>query len=103
NNLVTGNAVVASIFTLVYDDNETARSTSFSVCCFAQVPLSSLRILYGLNRFVPAGRTGWIRMYATNNLPLLGASLNVGPSFNAGHNFHTLSLLSTYTITVPVF
>lgn len=102
NNLITGSSTAVSVFALVYDDAEHAFSTSFTVPCYRQFPLAGLRISSGFNNAVPAGRTGWIRMSASNR-PLLGAVLNRGPLFNSGHNLHHLSLFGTYTITVPVF
>jgi len=103
NNFIIGGSGSLTVFALIYDDAEHAFSTSFSVPCYKQFPLASLRILTGFSSLVPAGRTGWIRMNASGNRPLLGAVLNKGPIFNSGHNLHTLSLLNTYTITIPVF
>lgn len=103
SNLMVGNPVTTNIFTLVYDDNETPFSTSIAVRCFAQVPLTSLRIAGGnIKNIVPIGRTGWIRLSASTR-PLLGAILTKGPVFNGGHNLHPLTLLPTYTIAIPAF
>jgi hypothetical protein len=90
------------IFTLVYNDLEVVRSTSFSIGCYSQVLLSDLRVLSTLNIFVPSGRSGMIRMYAPSDVPLLGATINVGPSFTGGHNLHHLTLKSSFTIRVPI-
>lgn len=102
-NLLSGNVVSTNVFTIVYDDAETPFSTSFRIQCIGYLPLTSLRILNGgLNKIVPIGRTGWVRM-SGGGRPLLGAVLNKGPVFNGGHNLHHLSLLPTYTIAVPSF
>jgi hypothetical protein len=102
NNLMTEGASSIGIFTLVYDDAEHVRSTSFRVSCYAQIPLSSLRVINGLNNFVPAGHTGWVRLSCSGR-PLLGAVLHLGPFFNGGHNLHHLTLLDSYTILVPAW
>lgn len=90
------------LFTLVYNDVETAFSTSISVSCYSTFLLNSLRITGGLNTQIPAGRTGWIRFNGSGK-PIFGYAQNRGPVFNGGHNMHVLQLLATYTITVPIF
>jgi hypothetical protein len=102
-NLALGGVTSTTVFTLLYDDVENVFSTSFRIQCVGNIPLTSLRVLGGgINKVVPAGRTGWIRMSASGR-PLLGAVLSQGPVFNGGHNFHHLALLNTYTILVPAF
>ena len=88
------------IFTLVYNDTETAFSTSVPLSCYATFLINSLRITGGVNTQVPAGRTGWIR-FSSSSRPILGFAQNRGPVFNGGHNLHVLQLFSSYTITVP--
>lgn len=101
-NLVTGSNTASTIFTLLYDDTERVRSTSFVTRCYRRVPLSDLRVIDGLNNFVKAGRTGWIKLMTAAEQPLLGAAFTRGPLFNGALNFRSLSLLQSYTITVPV-
>jgi hypothetical protein len=92
----------STITTLVYDDTGRVRSTSLITRCYRRTPLSSLRMSEDLNDFVKAGRTGWIKMMTTGELPLLGAIFTSGPLFNGALNFRHISMLKTYTITVPV-
>jgi hypothetical protein len=102
NDLVEPLSATASIFALVYNDLENVRSTTFSFTCYTLKPLGTLRVLNTLNKFVGMAQTGSIRMYAPAAQPLLGATLNVGSLFADGRNLHHLTLLSTYTIRIPV-
>ncbi len=103
-NLATGEAPgTTTAFTLVYDDVENVFSTTVRFQCYGTIRLNSLRIAAGgLNRIVPAGRTGWIRFNGSGR-PLLGASIQRGPVFMGGHNLHALTLLSNYSISIPSF
>lgn len=102
-NLGIGTNESHSIFTLVYDDTERVRSTSFNIRCYRRLPLSGLRVIDGLNNFVREGHTGWIKMTTLNERPILGAAFTRGLRFSGILNFKHISLLKTYTITVPVF
>jgi hypothetical protein len=103
-NLIIGGAPsTASIFTLVYDDTERVFSTTTRFVCYGSFNLSSLRVAGGnLNTVVPAGRTGWIR-FNGGGRPILGAVVQRGNVFQGGHNLHTLTTLSSYTINIPSF
>lgn len=102
-NLMIGGVTSTSVFTLLYNDAEVAISSSFTVNCYLY---NSFTALFnrggGINRHVPSGRTGWIRMTATSR-PILGSVLGRGPVFVGGHNLHALSLLGSYSIIVPGF
>lgn len=103
SSLVLGAVNSVSIFTLLYNDVEVALSSSFQVRCYRYETLTSLfNRGGGINRHVPAGRTGWIRMTASG-APLLGSVLGKGNVFTGAHNLHALSLLPSYSIQVPVF
>ena len=102
-NLGIGTNDSNSIFTLVYDDIERVRSTSFLIRCYRRMPLSGLRVIDGINNFVREGHTGWIKMTTMNERPILGAAFTRGLRFSGALNFKHISLLPTYTITVPVF
>jgi hypothetical protein len=99
SNLIIGNNSSFSVFTLMYNDRETANSTSFSVRCYTEVRLSSLRVLGTVNGFIPAGSTGWLRMSASR--PLLGASLSKNERFAGGRNLSCLGLLPSWTMVIP--
>ncbi len=103
NNLALGTPPPSTrLFTIVYNDVETAFSTSVSVSCYSTFLLNSLRITGGLNTQIPVGRTGWVR-FSGSGKPIFGYAQSRGPVFNGGHNLHVLQLLTTYTITVPAF
>lgn len=101
-NLGIGSADSVSVFALLYDDAETALSSGFSFRCYRND--SFLRLFNrsgGINRHVPAGRTGWISM--NSGRPLLGSVISQGPIFNGGHNLHVLGFATGYSISVPVY
>lgn len=103
SNLVIGNVETVSVFALLFNDLEVALSSSFIIRCYRYDSLSALfGRSGGINRHVPAGNTGWIKLTATGR-PLLGAALHRGPVFTGGVNLHALTLLGSYTILVPAF
>lgn len=103
NNLLIGGVVSTNIFALLYNDAEVAISSSFTVNCYRFETFTALfNRGGGINRHVPSGRTGWIRMTASGR-PILGSMLGRGPVFVGGHNLHAIALLGSYSITVPSF
>jgi len=59
---------------------------------------------------VPAGRSGWMKLYQTSDQAMLGASINynanaagAAAAFNQGHNLHKLTLTTAASLTIPVF
>lgn len=102
-NLMIGGVTPTSVFTLLYNDAEVAISSSFTVNCYLY---NSFTALFnrggGVNRHVPSGRTGWIRMTASGR-PIMGSVFGKGPVFVGGHNLHALALLGSYSIIVPSF
>ncbi|MEP7339536.1 MAG: hypothetical protein ABI977_17495 [Acidobacteriota bacterium] len=103
SNLVIGAVTTVSVFSLLYNDVEVALSSSFTISCYRYGTLTGLfNRGGGINRHVPAGRTGWIRFTASGR-PILGSVLGRGPVFNGAHNLHAITLLSSYTIQVPSF
>lgn len=103
SNLIIGAVNSVNVFSLLYNDAEVALSSSFQIRCYRYETLTALfNRGGGINRHVPVGRTGWIRMTASGN-PILGSVLGKGPVFTGAHNLHALSLLSSYTIQVPSF
>jgi hypothetical protein len=103
-NLIIGaTPTTNSIFTLIYDDTERVFSTNVRVVCYGAINLSSLRVAGGaISTIIPAGRTGWVR-FNGGGKPVLGATVQRGPVFTGGHNFHTLTTLSSYQIAIPAF
>lgn len=100
-NLLIGDNSTISLFGLMYNDLEASRSFTTRIGCYTQFALTSLRILNGINTFIPRGSTGWVKF--SGSRPLLGVVLNRGPLSNGGRNLSVLSLFPSYTITVPAF
>ena len=81
------------------------------VCQFrSSVTNNFPRITPRFETFVPAGRSGWLKLNATNDQGILGAAINFNPNagssadaFNQGHNLHKLTLTSAASFTIPVF
>ncbi|HWQ32051.1 MAG TPA: SBBP repeat-containing protein [Blastocatellia bacterium] len=106
-------AGIGSIFGLLFDDLENSYSfTSSGGCQLKRVfnnsdfPRSTPRI----NTVIPAGHSGWMKLWAVNDVGILGAMINFNPSanvsagaFNQGHNLHKLTLTNTSQLLVPIF
>ncbi|MEP7339749.1 MAG: putative Ig domain-containing protein [Acidobacteriota bacterium] len=112
-NWATGLEPIGPVFGLLYSDTEAVASFSFNAgtCLFRQ-PLSNNfpRTSPRFEQFIPAGRTAWLKLWAGNDVALLGAAFNRNDNsqtsagaFEGGHNLHVLKLLPSAVITVPVF
>lgn len=62
-----------------------------------------------LEVLIPAGGSGWLKLWATTELPLLGAALNLNQNslgqasaFNTARNLVPLTLTASSSLTVPV-
>lgn len=99
-------------FGILYDDAE--RSSSFSItggCQFrGSLSNSFPRTTPRFESYIPAGRTGWMRIYSFSDIGILGAVLNqksnaasASGAFSGGHNLHTLTLSASAALTVPIF
>lgn len=101
-NLGIGSTESVSVFALLYDDAEVSLSSGFNFRCYRNDSFVSLfNRSGGINRHVPAGRTGWVSL--NSGRPLLGSTISKGPIFNGGHNLHVLGFASGYSISVPVY
>jgi uncharacterized repeat protein (TIGR01451 family) len=112
-NLATGAGTLFNLFGIFYDDAENALSFTFNPgSCQFRSSLSNTfpRLTPRFENFIPAGRSGWMRIYSTSDIGLLGAVLNSNASagtaagaFNQGRNLHKLTLSSAQTLTIPIF
>jgi len=112
-NLGIGAASLGSLFGLLYDDAENVLSFSVTGGCqlMSSVTNNFPRTTPRFETFVPAGRTGWIKIYnQTGGIAILGAAINLNANaassagaFNGGHNLHHLTLNATDGYLVPVF
>lgn len=106
-----GANTIGTVFGLLYDDAENVVSVSRSGGCQIRMELSSCFPCPGprLEQFIPAGRTGWLKLYSESDIAIFGASLVTNPNvkatanaFNQGHNLHTLTLSNAASITIPI-
>jgi hypothetical protein len=112
-NLATGAGTLFNLFGIFYDDAENALSFTFNpgTCQFRSSLSNNFpRLTPRFENFIPAGRSGWMRLYSTSDIGLLGAVLNYNPNattnagaFNQGRNLHKLTLTATQTLVIPIF
>ncbi|HKE04180.1 MAG TPA: hypothetical protein VKE91_08975, partial [Blastocatellia bacterium] len=106
-------ATLTPLFGVFYNDTETGVSFTFNpgVCQFrSSVTNNFPRITPRFETFVPAGRSGWLKLYSTSDQAILGAALNFNPktasaagAFNQGHNLRKLTLTNTASYQIPIF
>jgi hypothetical protein len=100
-----------SIFGLLYDDAEQSSSFSISITCqYAKIiDDNNPRTVPRFSTFIPAGRTGWMRLYGQDGSKGLMGAMIVWNIVKEGtkqgaHNLHHLTLTSTPTsATLPVY
>lgn len=112
-NYVTGLQPIGPVFGIFYDDAETSLSFTFNPgACFFRSSLSNSfpRTAPRFEQFIPAGRSGWLKLWAADEVAILGAIHNRNGEdapppngFEGGHNLHVLRLLPRAVITIPVF
>ncbi|HQR31801.1 MAG TPA: DUF11 domain-containing protein [Blastocatellia bacterium] len=111
-NLGTGAAALGTLFGILYDDAENSASFSLSGSCQIRGELTNNfpRTTPRFENFIPAGRTGWLKVWGENDIGLIGATINqnrnanaVANAFDGGHNMHKLTLAGSVTLTVPIF
>lgn len=107
----TGASTLGTISGLLYDDAENVLGVSRSGGCQLRLELNSCFSCPGprLEQFIPAGRTGWLKLFNDTDIAVFGASLVSNPNvkatanaFNQGHNLHTLTLTNAASIVIPV-
>src|SRR5215475_5255391 len=106
-------STLTNVFGIFYNDTETGVSFTFNpgLCQFRSSVNSNFpRITPRFETFVPAGRSGWLKLSSNNDQGILGAAINFNPNaasdegaFNQGHNLHKLTLTSSSTLTIPIF
>jgi uncharacterized repeat protein (TIGR01451 family) len=112
-NLGVSAATIGPLFGILYDDAETASSfTVTSNACQLKGVLSNSfpRSTPRLTEVIPAGRSGWLKFWGSNDIGILGAMLTqnvdsdkLANAFDGGHNLHKLKLTSSVTLTIPIF
>lgn len=111
-NLGIGAATLGTLFGIFYDDAENALSFSITGGCQLRSELSNNfpRIAPRFETFIPAGRSGWFKVYSQSDIGMLGAAINSNPNagasagaFNGGHNLHALTLSAAANYVIPIF
>ena len=112
-NLGTGAASLGTLFGILYDDAENALSFSITGGCQfrSSITNNTPRTTPRFETFIPAGRTGWLRIYnQTGAVGMTGAAINFNANsassagaFNQGHNLHHLTLNNQMNYVIPVF
>jgi hypothetical protein len=110
-DLSIGASSIGSIFGLLYDDAENVLSFTTSGGCQLKFTISNTtpRTVPRFETFIPSGRSGWMKMWASSDRGILGSQINFNANaaaqanaFNGGHNLHKLTLTSD-SYTIPVF
>jgi hypothetical protein len=112
-NLGTGCATIGTLFGLLYNDTETGISFQIGAGAGqyrASITNNTPRTTPRFEQFIPAGRSGWMKLYGGTDIGIVGAALNHNPNasdsagaFSQGHNLHKLTLTTSATLALPVF
>jgi uncharacterized repeat protein (TIGR01451 family)/fimbrial isopeptide formation D2 family protein len=111
-NLLNGGAKVGSLFGLLYDDVETSHSFTATInACQLRQSVSGVfpRTTPRVHDVIPAGRSGWMKLWTLEESGIAGVSFNRNPNtqsisgaFQGAHALHRLTL-ATDVFTIPVF
>ncbi|MBL8171178.1 MAG: hypothetical protein JNJ50_23670 [Acidobacteria bacterium] len=112
-NLGIGAGALGPIFGLLYNDVESSHSFSFTPnTCQLVNSLSNNfpRTTPRIETIIPAGRSGWMKLWSFDDAAIFGASINFNPDaaisqsgFTHGHNLHKLRLTAAGILTIPIF
>jgi uncharacterized protein (TIGR03437 family) len=111
-SLVVGLPPIGNLPGVLYDDAENALAFTIPGNS-AQVRgiLSNTfpRISPTFSAYVPEGRTGWMRLFSSSNVGLVGAAINFSAqaatnseAFNGGLNLHKLTVNDRDSLEIPV-
>ncbi len=105
-------ASVGSLFGLLFDDLEQSHSFTVSAgsCQFKSLLSASFpRTTPRIGTVIPAGHSGWMKLWATGDAGLLGAALNFNPNahntasaWQQGRNLHALTHTTAPRLTIPI-
>lgn len=106
-DLANGADELGSLAGLLFDDIEASQSfTLVGGTC-------QLRGILGNNfprtaprytTVIPAGRTGWMKLWSTTDAAITGVAINEATvGFSQGHNLHGLTTTAAASLTIPVF
>ncbi|MEP7273166.1 MAG: hypothetical protein ABI882_16825 [Acidobacteriota bacterium] len=111
-SLFGGGGSTGTFFGILYDDAEQAHSYQLSAgTCQRGFTLNDTnpRTSPRFTVVIPAGQTGWTKLWSTSDVGLFGVAINFNPNaatsagaYNGGHNLHKLRL-TTDSYTMPIF
>ena len=110
-SLITGASTLSSLFGLMYDDSESVFSFSVAGGCQLRGSLSNTfpRTTPRFETVIPAGRSGWMKIWGGEGVGILGSIINANPNaaasagaFTGGRNLHKLTLTNAAYL-IPVF
>lgn len=111
-NLGTTAASLGPLFGILYDDAETPHSFNLFGGCQLIGILNNVgpRTTPRFEVVIPAGQTGWLKIFSNSDIGIIGAVINFNPnaaasagSFNSGHNLHKLRLTAAANLVIPIF
>jgi hypothetical protein len=115
-DLLTTAATLTNLFGILYNDSEIGISFGFGggsspgLCQFRSSLTNNFpRVTPRFEQFIPAGRSGWLKIFSTLDQAIIGSSLNFNANagasagaFNGAHNLHKLTLTTSASYIVPV-
>jgi hypothetical protein len=111
-NLGIGAATLGTLFGVFDADSENPLSFSITGSCQLQNSLSDTfpRLTPRFGTFIPAGRTGWFKVFSQSDIGIEGAAINFNANagtaagaFSGGHNLHRLTLSAAANYVIPIF
>jgi len=112
-NMFAGADPLGTIFGQLFDDKENGFSFCFTMMsCQLRSQLTNNwpRTSPNFEQVIPAGRSGWMKFWSTNEAGILGAVIinntragTTPGAFKQGHNLHKLTITQSVILTIPVF
>lgn len=99
---LSGGTVAPKVDLGIFNNQSGASIASQTLGCYADLRLSTIRFNPQLTTILATGQTGWIRISASDKLPILGAQFSSGASFSSGTSLRAIMSAPDYRILVPV-
>ncbi len=99
-DLAGSSASITVAFT-AYNEAGQFTATSQPISCFGDLRLSTLRFNPTLATLLPVGKSGWVRISASDNNPILGAQFTSG-KYVSGASLRAISYAADYRISIPI-
>lgn len=98
---LAGGAPTASVNVTLNNNTGQSSTTTQALNCYVDVRLSLLRLNPTLATILPVGKTGWMRLSAADNGPLMGAQFNSG-QYASGASLRAVTFATDYRISIPI-